>query len=279
MTLQPPQAFRGQGSRIVTWLGLCAACLLLATACSQNDAPKSQTANQQLGQQDVGLHQAQSKVEFATKLGLIQGHLWVASELVKSGHIELAVRHAKHPAQEVYQELLPLFAAYNVAEFADQLAVMSDSLKAYSANSPESESGTFAIPYTAVDSAINSALDSLALSARDRINVALALLQQAELEYMAGVVNGVLVDPPEFQDARGFLQVANGLLSSAAAQSKSCAWPMVLAEHFDAARGLWPSLVPQGAQLAGVEPLTDLVAYVDRLAGNTRDTDASSCVF
>ena len=44
---------------------------------------------------------------FATNLGLMRGHLLVAAELFEAGHIELAQRHSKHPAEEVYQELLP----------------------------------------------------------------------------------------------------------------------------------------------------------------------------
>ena len=56
-------------------------------------------------------------ISYVTKMALIQGHLWVAAQLVDAEEMDLGAKHAKHPAQEVYQELLPFFHAYRVFRF------------------------------------------------------------------------------------------------------------------------------------------------------------------
>ena len=65
------------------------------------------------------------RASYVTKMALIQGHLWVAAQLVEAGEMDLGAKHAKHPAQEVYQELLPFFRQIGSAGFADELDAMS----------------------------------------------------------------------------------------------------------------------------------------------------------
>ena len=65
------------------------------------------------------------RTSYVTKMALIQGHLWVAAQLVEAGEMDLGAKHAKHPAQEVYQELLPFFRQIGSAGFADELDAMT----------------------------------------------------------------------------------------------------------------------------------------------------------
>jgi hypothetical protein len=82
-------------------------CSILLAACSE----ETQLRQVPLENADGAGIQQSVAVDYVTKLGLIQGHLWVAAQLVEAGLFELGAKHAKHPAQEVYQELRPFFLA------------------------------------------------------------------------------------------------------------------------------------------------------------------------
>ena len=70
----------------------------------------------------------QTVTTLAANLGLMRGHLLVAAELFESGHYELAQRHSKHPAEEVYQELRPALARLELPGFASELSAFAEVL-------------------------------------------------------------------------------------------------------------------------------------------------------
>ena len=89
---------------------------------SSNDHHSSEhqgeSGNQALSCQDI--------VDFGYKLSLVNGHLWVASELVSQNQFELAKRHSKHPSEEIYTELLPYFRATESRGFSEELSRLAN---------------------------------------------------------------------------------------------------------------------------------------------------------
>ncbi|NCF44122.1 MAG: hypothetical protein GWP70_04795 [Proteobacteria bacterium] len=184
------------------------------------------------------------RVEFVTKLALIQGHLWVAAQLVEADQMPLAAKHAKHPAQEVYQELLPFFAAIDSSGFAQELEHMSGKFGT-------SSDGAFEPAYRQVMAAIDTIVASQQLNCVANFRVAKNLVAQAFVEYQAGLQSGVIVDLQEYQDARGFVQIAEKLIQRCEASKAR----EVLLAQVAAAKQLWPSLNPQEPVRADTDQL------------------------
>lgn len=178
------------------------------------------------------------RIDYVTKLGLIQGHLWVAAQLVEAGDTDLGARHAKHPGQEVYQELLPFFTATNSAGFATELEAMSGQFHSGSFSD-------FRRAYADVMSVIDDIVGAQNLSDPAQIQVAGSLVAQANIEYQAGVSDGVIVDLQEYQDARGFIEIAQELLrKNLPGQDYARGQRNKLLEQLAAVEKLWPSLKP-----------------------------------
>ncbi len=193
------------------------------------------------------------RVAYVTKMGLIQGHLWVAAALVEGGHLALGAKHAKHPGQEVYQDLQPYFAATGASGFAQELQAMSDRLAADSDVSVHHA-------YKRVMASINRLVEAQKLSGIERLQVALALVTQAEIEYRAGIQQGAVVDVKEYQDARGFVEIAQGLVASwQVARDQDAKTKAGLLRELSQVKQLWPSLVPKTERLGGGDELTSLV--------------------
>ena len=211
-------------------------CSTLLSACSEETQPRQAPLENTDGagiQQSVAVDSVDS-VDYVTKLGLIQGHLWVAAQLIEAGLFELGAKHAKHPAQEVYQELRPFFLAVGSQGFAAELEAMSGQFAA-------SSTAEFQVSYQAVMAAIDLIIAGVELTDADRLRVALALIEQALIEYRAGVIAGEIADLQEYQDARGFLEVAETFVANNQDDDQRGS----LLATIQAAKTLWPSLNPQ----------------------------------
>lgn len=231
-------------------------CLFLLAGCSET-VPASDTP---LNPPQTELAQTNSSVggpdnaHFVTKLGLIQGHLWVASQLVEADRFELGAKHAKHPAQEVYQELVPFFYAVGSPGFAEELEAMSGQFTS-------SSKGDFRQSYQQVMNAIDAIVASLELADADRLKVAYALIEQALIEYRAGVSDGEIADLQEYQDARGFIEIAARFVAKIQNDQHRAA----LLGNIQAAKKLWPNLDPRqpinGDESALVALLAELQSF------------------
>ena len=81
--------------RVSDLCGLVGLTLLFMSAIAVSDDSLLENA-------DTGESIAMTRMtDYALKLGLIRGHLWVANELVVQGHLALGGKHSKHPAQEL----------------------------------------------------------------------------------------------------------------------------------------------------------------------------------
>jgi hypothetical protein len=192
---------------------------------------------------------------YVTKMALIQGHLWVAAQLVEAGDMDLGAKHAKHPAQEVYQELLPFFRQIGSAGFADELDAMSQQF--HSANKAD-----FPTSYLRVMAVINGIVADQGLDDAAKLRVARALIAQADIEYRAGVVDDEIADLQEYQDARGFLQIAETFVVQCAGSAQRGR----LLDQFQSAKALWPDLNPEVPILGDPATLSALIGQLEAAA-------------
>jgi hypothetical protein len=202
-----------------------------------------------------------SMTDYALKLGLIRGHLWVANELVVQGHLALGGKHSKHPAQEVYQELEPLFESIDSEGFADKLELMAISLQ-------NKEVEDFQSAYLEVVTAISLIYPKMSLTVSEELEVTLGLLKQALTEYKVGVIEGAVVDLQEYQDARGFTHIAEEsirLMSDHARTQIDKGHLLKLQVQFSTVYKLWPSLIGDVAIKSGSDPLSELVQRVKKV--------------
>ena len=195
------------------------------------------------------------RTSYVTKMALIQGHLWVAAQLVEAGEMDLGAKHAKHPAQEVYQELLPFFRQIGSAGFADELDAMSQQF--HSANKAD-----FPTSYLRVMAVINGIVADQGLDDAAKLRVARALIAQADIEYRTGVVDDEIADLQEYQDARGFLQIAETFVVQCAGSAQRGR----LLDQFQSAKALWPDLNPEVPILGRAATLSALIGQLEAAA-------------
>jgi hypothetical protein len=202
--------------------------------------------------------------DYAIKLSLIEGHLWVANELVIQGHLTMGSKHSKHPAQEVYKELTPLFKKINSIGFADELQRMATHLK-------DEEIEEFRSVYLEVVSAIKAIYPLMALTVAQELEISVGLLEQAHLEYAVGVLDGDVLDLQEYQDAWGFTNIAEERLRSLEGKTQSQLAQRELHNlktYFANAYQLWPSLIGNAPITSRSEPLAELIVRLKEVQGS-----------
>ena len=173
----------------------------------------------------------QAVVDFGYKLALVNGHLWAASELVSQNQFELAKRHSKHPSEEIYTELLPYFKATESRGFSEELSRLSNLFET-------NNTVNFPAAYSATKQRINRHLNELPLSDDGKRMIVFKLLSQALTEFEVGVRDGVVTDLQEYQDARGFTEIAGDIASDLGP----------IARGIERAKTLWIGLVPRADQ-------------------------------
>lgn len=202
--------------------------------------------------------------DYAIKLSLIEGHLWVANELVIQGHLTMGSKHSKHPAQEVYKELTPLFKKINSIGFADELQRMATHLN-------DEEIEEFRSVYLEVVSAIKAIYPLMALTVAQELEISVGLLEQARLEYAVGVLDGDVLDLQEYQDAWGFTNIAEKRLRSLEGKAQSQLAQRELHNlktYFANAYQLWPSLIGNAPITSRSEPLAELIVRLKEVQGS-----------
>ena len=182
-------------------------------------------------------------VGYLTQLGLIRGHLAVAHALYRSELPLLSATHMKHPQEEIYASVVPAFNARGCDGFANDLESLTAAVTARAAQEE--------VAATYEELTANIARCEQSASTDDPAVVAKVienLLRTAGVEYRIGVIDGVIDNLHEYQDAWGFTQVAHAWARSAAfADSASAAAVAAQLQDIIAGlAGLWPSLNPEG---------------------------------
>lgn len=204
---------------------------------------------------------------FATRIALLRGHLLVGDELVKQQQWNAALPHFLHPGEEIYGDIKDELGNYNVPPFDAALKRLSDVVKAKRGGSE----------YTNAFESVNGALAAADAGLKAKqddwpgfvIEAAVEALKVAAGEYQQAIVQGRIVKPVEYQDARGFVWQANGMVESVAAdlQKKDTAALVALRAGLAELKKAFPSAMPPGVPVKDAAAVLGDVSRIELTAG------------
>jgi len=201
---------------------------------------------------------------FLARIGLMRGHLWVGIKLYREGHLAMAKTHMKHPKDELYAGLEPVFKARGVDGFAEELAVLADAVN--------NEKGDEAVEssYELLLKAITASEGIDSMTTKDALVSISQMIRTAADEYAIGVKSGEIVNVHEYQDAYGFTEIAIERLDrlSEAQQQEAASDIARTKELLLELRTLWPTVNPQGTVEGDASALYGAAARIELRALN-----------
>ena len=179
-------------------------------------------------------------ISYVTSLGLMQGHLLVAQELLLQGAPAQAEPHLGHPVDELYALVEKLLEEYNAPQFREQLDKIYE-LARYEPANPEINIG-YKESVAAIDAAIDTLPPTELQSPQFLDQVIYEMLHTAEVEYEAGIANNRVVARIEYQDARGFVLYTEKFYKEFYENS----WPKssIISTSLDKLKNAFPSVNP-----------------------------------
>lgn len=271
------------------WLGVSSALLATTVASTEVEAESDITVNAQFnagissvallstgeggegeggegegGEGGANIDLAKDNAAYLAQLGLIRGHLWVGYKLYQEGHIDMAKTHMKHPEDELYAGMEPVFKARQVDGFAKELQILADAVNG--------EKGDAAVKkaYQALQEQIAKSERIEEKTARDVLISISLMVRTAADEYAIGVKNGDVVNVHEYQDAYGFTEIAIERLDAINSEQQQLAakdinntrqWLLEL-------RDLWPTINPEGKLEGDASHLYGAAARIELAAMN-----------
>lgn len=201
---------------------------------------------------------------FLARIGLIRGHLWVGIKLYREGHLAMAKTHMKHPKDELYAGLEPVFKARDVDGFAEELTLLADAVN--------NEKGDEAVEssYKALLKAITASEGIDKMTAKDALVSISQMIRTAADEYAIGVKSGKIVNVHEYQDAYGFTEIAIERLERLNEEQQAQAADDIAKtkDILIRLRTLWPTVNPQGDVEGEASHLYGAAARIELAAMN-----------
>lgn len=201
---------------------------------------------------------------YLAQLGLMRGHLWVGMKLYREGHLAMAKTHMKHPKDELYAGLEPVFKARNVQGFAEELSTLADAVN--------NEKGDEAVEsaYGELLSAMDASESMHTMTAKEALMSISQMIRTAADEYAVGVKKGDVVNVHEYQDAFGFTEIAIERLEHLSDEQKeSAAGDIETAKAILLKlRTLWPTVDPKGMVEGEASSLYGAAARIELAALN-----------
>ena len=180
-------------------------------------------------------------VSYIYELSLIRGHLWVAERLSMTGYLDHAAMHAKHPEDEIYSDLVEVFDAKGLPGFASELSTFSNAVVSGNKKAIEQD-------YMTLVDAVKRSYGSVELSTREVLELVNRLISQAAREYAVGIIDGQVNNVHEYQDARGFIEIAMDLTQNREQKMGLSENQLVviglLRDRLEDLLEMWPALVP-----------------------------------
>ncbi|MDO9412334.1 MAG: hypothetical protein Q7T81_07140 [Pseudolabrys sp.] len=204
---------------------------------------------------------------FYRTIALIRGHLLIGDELVSQKQWVAAYPHFMHPTEELYDLIKDTVKDYNVKPFDKALKSLAQAVKA-------KDSKKYAASLKAVQAALASAdagvkpkqaanWDSFSFAA------ALEALKVATAEYTAAFKDGKLVNPVEYQDARGFIFHADAMIAAVAPgleKKNADALKKIRADIADL-KLAFPTAMPPKAPIKDAATVSSTVSRIELAAG------------
>ncbi|MBW4646580.1 MAG: helix-hairpin-helix domain-containing protein [Goleter apudmare HA4340-LM2] len=214
--------------------------------------------------QEVVLTGEAKDVDYATKLGLMKGHLLVAQELLDQNQPKQAEPHIGHPVEEIYVDVEEQLNERNVKEFKTTLVSLQDLVKS------KPKDAKVKTDFTSSVQAVDGAIAALPTAQRSKpgfvLQVINGLLDAANSEYGAAIANGKIAAAIEYQDSRGFVVYANELyqgITSQVAQIDPEAHKAIQASLTDLTK-VWPAAIPPAKPVKTPDEVTKLVKSIEQ---------------
>ncbi len=202
-------------------------------------------------------------VDYFTTLGLMQGHLLVAKELMDAGQYAQAEPHIGHPVEELYGNIEGQLAERQVPDFKPVLNQLHDLAKT-APGSPEMGKA-----YAEAISALDRAIAALPASERQSPDLVLdsinQMLKTAAEEYKAAIADNKIVEVVEYQDSRGFVLYAEELYQAIAPQmsQERAADHEAITTAFTELKTAWPSVEPPATPTKTSSEVYGLIATIE----------------
>ncbi|HEX2150407.1 MAG TPA: hypothetical protein VHG31_00230 [Stellaceae bacterium] len=191
------------------------------------------------GERGGAANLTRSDAAYLTQLGLIRGHLDVGTELYRIGDQKTAVTHMKHPEDELYAALKPALARRGAPGFDNELKTLADKVEK-NAGPSEVEAA-----YNSLLAAIAKAESAVAKPTAPQIGEVIHnLVRTAAAEYSEALEDGRIVEAHEYQDALGFVRVAENWLAKL---KRTGADPSIVTEiekQIASIKPAWTGVVP-----------------------------------
>lgn len=194
---------------------------------------------------------------FAVNLLLTKGHLHIAHEMAGLGKWDYASAHAQHPAAETYDTLKPELEKRGAAPFEAELDALVTQI---TEKKPAIQiDKAYASVIAKIDAAHNRIEADKRTSPSFTLTSVMALLRQAGAEYVIGVMDGKIVNLQEYQDANGFIFVADQLI---AGLDKTLPGMSEILAEMEKLKAFW---VPSAEMDSSVTPETEILGSISRI--------------
>lgn len=207
-------------------------------------------------------------IDYVINLGLMKGHLMVAKELLDQGVPGQAEPHIGHPVEEIYHGMEAVFQQRNVPEFKTTLMKLHDQVKA---DSPDMNqvNNLWDQAMQAIDTALLSVPGTQFQEPKFVLPVINGLLETAQAEYEAAIIDDQVVEVVEYQDSRGFVIYAEQLYQkiTPAIKSQNPDIDQQIQKNITQLKQAWPSVMPPAKVILPPSQVSELTQQIAQ-AGN-----------
>jgi hypothetical protein len=212
--------------------------------------------------EEVALSGEAKDVDYLTKLGLMQGHMLVANELLALNLPKQAEPHLGHPVEEIYVDLEEQLKERGVPSFKEVLAKVQDLVRS-KPNDPQIQPS-----FKAAVVAIDKAIAVLPLQQRQTpsftFKAVTELLETAVAEYSAAISNGKITEAVEYQDSRGFVAYIQDTLLPPLTGKLEATIASDLKAKLAKLYTAWPGPVPPAAPVMTPEQVANQVKVIEQ---------------
>lgn len=199
---------------------------------------------------------------YVTNLLLMQGHLHSGKQLADHGIWDHAGAHVMHPAAENYEAIRGDLSSRNIAGFEGKLDALA--IAVVEKQSSQMIAAAYAEAFDAIDGSIRAVPESKRVSPGFVGRLLQGLLGYAGREYAAGVKQGKISDLHEYQDAMGFVWVADALIAGLPPEAKAPHAPVyaAISGELHTIKQAWSVTAAAGH---AAPPAEDVLAAVSRI--------------
>ncbi len=210
---------------------------------------------------------AADDVDYLFRLGMMEGHLIIAGELLDAGQVPMALPHFGHPVQELYEDIAEAVLAKHLRPFDSDLIALEAAV-AGAPNDPATKR-KFAEVIGLIHRARAAAPPALRDSVPEMIRICADTVDAAAGEYGEALDRGQIDSIVEYHDSRGYLAYVAQELDRLGSEASAPEQGMIARFRAVLARAQWivAPLLPGVTPRATLAQYRDIAAEAAQLAG------------